>query len=244
MEKELEELGLTRNESKIYIFLLKNCETTTGSIIKETKIANSRVYESLNSLIEKSLVTYNIQRDGKHFKAAEPDVLKEKERERKEKIEKIVPLLHNLISEKEDKTTTSVYEGFEGFKTAFKRIIDDCEVGGTIQVLGFSQPEYKSENLNLFLNNINLKSIEKKQKLKIISDISSKNFQKDIAKAKNSEIRYMPKGYISPAAIDIFQDYAYIFMWEEKPYVFMIKNKQIADSFKTYFEFLWKIAKP
>ena len=53
----------------------------------------------------------------------------------------------------------------------------------------------------------------------------------------------MPKGYISPAAIDIFEDYVYIFLWEEKPFVYMIKNKTIAESFKQYFNFLWKIAK-
>ena len=34
-----------------------------------------------------------------------------------------------------------------------------------------------------------------------------------------------------------------IFLWEEKPFVFMIKNKLIAESFKTYFNLLWKIAK-
>ena len=53
----------------------------------------------------------------------------------------------------------------------------------------------------------------------------------------------MPKGYINPAAIDIFKDYVYIFLWEEKPFVFMIKNQRIADSFKQYFNLLWKIAR-
>jgi len=30
---------------------------------------------------------------------------------------------------------------------------------------------------------------------------------------------------------------------EEKHFVFMIKNKRIAESFKQYFKFLWNIAK-
>lgn len=51
-------------------------------------------------------------------------------------------------------------------------------------------------------------------------------------KEKYIEVRYMPKGYISPAAIDIFEDYIYIFLWEENPFVFMIKNKRIAESFE------------
>jgi hypothetical protein len=91
---------------------------------------------------------------------------------------------------------------------------------------------------------MNLKSLQKKQKLKIILDASTKDtFGKDREKEKNTEVKYMPKGYVSPAAIDIFQDYVYIFLWEEKPFVFMIKNKQIAESFKQYFHFLWSYQK-
>jgi sugar-specific transcriptional regulator TrmB len=243
MEKELQELGLTKNESLIYLYLLKNNGITTGSIIKETQIANSRVYESLNSLISKGLVSYNIQKDGKHFTAESPKKFMEIEEQRKNKIKELIPNLEELKKSQAQDTTTAVYEGFEGFKTAFKKIVDDCEVGGTINVFGFSQPEYKSENLKLFLANLNQKSIQKKQKLLVISDASSKDFQKETAKAKNTTIKYMPEGYLSPAAMDVFQDYVYIFLWEEKPFVFMIKNKMIAESFKTYFNFLWKVAK-
>jgi sugar-specific transcriptional regulator TrmB len=243
MKEQLEELGLTKNESSIYLFLLKKGETTTGSIIKETRIANSRVYESLNALIEKGLVSYNVQKEGKHFIAEDPKKFIEIEEQRKKKIQELVPGLLSLKNSEQKETTTAVYEGYEGFKTAFKKIIDDCAVGGTINILGFSQPEYQSSNLQLFLANANLKSIQKKQKLQVITDVSSKDFQKDIAKAKNTTMKYMPAGYLSPAAMDIFEDYVYIFLWEEKPFVFMIKNKMIAESFKTYFNFLWKIAK-
>ena len=53
----------------------------------------------------------------------------------------------------------------------------------------------------------------------------------------------MPEGYVSPAAVDVFGDYVYTFLWEERPTVFMIKNKRIAESHKKYFEYLWKQAK-
>src|SRR3989338_6418545 len=93
MEKELQDLGLSKNESLIYLFLLKHGSTTTGSIIKETHIANSRVYESLNSLTSKGLVTYTIQKDGKHFEAMDPKAISEREEDRKRKIEALIPEL-------------------------------------------------------------------------------------------------------------------------------------------------------
>ena len=98
--------------------------------------------------------------------------------------------------------------------------------------------------MRTFISNVNLRSAEKKQKLKILLDQRTKEKQgKERAKEKFTEVRYMPKGYISPAAIDIFEDYVYFFVWEEKPFIFTIKNKQIADSFKIYFEFLWNLSK-
>ncbi len=243
MQEKLIELGLSKNEATIYLFLLKNPNITTGKIIKETKIANSRVYESLNTLISKGLATYTVQKEGKHFQAERPEKFIELEEERKKKIEQLVPELSKIKSISKE-TTTAVYEGFEGFKTAFKKIIDDCKPEETIHILGFSEQPYATESLQIFLNNMNLKSADKKQKLKILLDSSVKNtLGKDREKEKFTEVKYMPKGYISPGAIDVFQDYVYIFLWEEKPYVFMIKNQRIADSFKQYFNFLWRIAK-
>lgn len=242
--KYLEEFGLSKNEAVIYLFLLKRGESTTGPIIKETRIANSRVYESLNSLISKGFVTYNIQKKGKHFQTVDPKALLEIENERKKKLQEIIPELSSLKNSKKYLTNTAIFDGFNGFKTAFKRIIDECPRGETIYILGFSKQTYKEENLRLFISNMNLKSVEKKQKLKILLDRSSKEtLGKDRAREKYTEVRYMPKGYVSPAAIDIFLDYVFIFLWEEKPFVFMIKNKRIADSFKQYFNFLWKIAR-
>ena len=242
--KQLEELGLTRNEAIIYVFLLKIGETTTGKIIKETGIANSRVYETLNSLIARGLVSYNVQKGGKHFSACDPKKFIELEEERKKKIQELIPGLMSLKNNEKKETITAVYEGFDGFKTAFKKIIDDCPSGKEIFILGFSEQQSKTESLRLFLSNMNLKSNQKKQKLRIILDSSVKEtLGKDREKEKNTEVRYMPKGYVSPAAMDIFEDYVYMFLWGEKPFVFMIKNKAIAESFKVYFNFLWKVAK-
>lgn len=242
--KQLEELGLTKNEAIVYLFLLKKGETTTGSIIKETQIVNSQVYETLNSLIARGLVSYNVQKNGKHFSACDPKKFIELEEVRKKKVQELIPGLLDLKNSEQKDTITAVYEGYEGFKTAFKKIIDDCPPRREIFILGFSEQQNKTETLRLFLSNINLKSIQKKHKLKIILDGSVKEtLGKDREKENNTEVRYMPKGYISPAAIDIFEDYVYMFLWEEKPFVFMIKNKVIADSFKVYFNFLWKVAK-
>ncbi|MCA9486374.1 hypothetical protein H6501_00180 [Candidatus Woesearchaeota archaeon] len=244
MEEKLRKIGLSKNESTIYLFLLRSGSTTTGRIIKETRIANSRVYETLNALTDKGLVSYTVQKNGKHFKAEDPSSLLEHEKERLDKIKVLLPQLESIQNQSEELTSTAVYEGFKGFKTAFAKIIIDCPEDKEIKIIGFSEQAYANKSLRDFIVNMNLKSVQKRQKLKILMDKKSKSsLGKDRAREKYSEVKYMPEGYISPAAIDIFEDYVYIFLWEKKPFVFAIKNQLIANSFSTYFKFLWSMAK-
>ena len=108
MKEKLINLGLSKNEAIIYLFLLKNPKITTGPIIKETGISNSRVYESLNSLISKGLVNYTIQKDGKYFDASPPEKFLEKELAAKGKIEKDKLTLINTLSTKPLKEVSAV----------------------------------------------------------------------------------------------------------------------------------------
>jgi len=233
--------GLTENEAKIYRFLLRG-SITTGPILKATGIANSRVYAALESLIKKGIVTYTIQKEGKHFSAVDPSILIEKQKEKEQKLAELVKELKRT-EKKEEKTNTLVYEGFNGFKSAFAKIIGDCPQGGTISVLGFSQPSFASKSLEGFITKMNKTGAAKKQKLKIIlSESVRKTAGKSREREPFSEVRYIADDYMSPAAVDIFEDYTYIFLWEEKPFVFAIKNKLIAESFKQYFNALWKNA--
>lgn len=242
MEAELQELGLSKNESEIYLYLLKTGETTTGRIMKNTGIANSRVYAALDSLQNKGLANYTIQKNGKHFSASDPHKLAENEEERLERIRKLMPQLSALQNTTEAKTMTAVYEGFQGFKTAFKKIINDCPEDETIKIIGFSDQVYGNESLKTFLKNMNLKSAQKRQKLKIIIDAES-SLREDRKAEPYNEIRILPKGFVSPAAMDIFGDWVYILLWDKEPYVFSIKNEKIAKSFTAYFDVLWNMAR-
>jgi sugar-specific transcriptional regulator TrmB len=57
--KILEDIGLTKTEIKIYLALLKLGQSTTTNIIKDAGIHASKVYEFLDKLIKKGLVSYN-----------------------------------------------------------------------------------------------------------------------------------------------------------------------------------------
>jgi len=85
MKEELKNFGLTENEARVYLAIVEIGEATTTPIRKKTDIHMSRVYEALNSLVEKGLVSYFLKNNVKHFQASDPKILihllNEKERE-------------------------------------------------------------------------------------------------------------------------------------------------------------------
>ncbi|MDP3881490.1 MAG: helix-turn-helix domain-containing protein [Nanoarchaeota archaeon] len=241
--EDLKLAGLTDNEIKIYLTLLKHPESTGTEIRKQTGISNSRVYSCLDELIRKGIVNYQIIRSGKIFSAVDPKILSDILNEKKKRFDEMIGKLTSLERKSDKNVESSIFEGFNGFKNAFYKMIEDCPKEETIYIIGFSNQAYKNERLRLLLSNINHRSIKKKHKFKMILDDRENTFYQDRKFEGISQIRFMEGGFKSPAAIDVFADYVYIFLWDENPYAFMIKNENIAQGFRTYFEFLWNIAK-
>ena len=67
MESSLEQLGLSKGEGKVYLALFDLKEGTKYSIAKEAGVSASKVYEILDKLIKKGLVSTILQNQVKHF---------------------------------------------------------------------------------------------------------------------------------------------------------------------------------
>ena len=62
-------------------------------------------------------------------------------------------------------------------------------------------------------------------------------------KSKNSEFRYVSKEFVYPSSTVVCGNKTGIIIWSEPFYTIVIENKEVADSFRSYFEILWKVAK-
>ena len=54
----LQQIGLTSGESEVYLALLEIGSTSTGKIIRQSKVHASKVYPILDRLIDKGLVSF------------------------------------------------------------------------------------------------------------------------------------------------------------------------------------------
>ena len=89
----LREIGFSEREAKVYLALLELGQTTVGPIAAKTRIQHSKVYPTLEKLIDRGLVSFIIRSKTKYFQASDPthisNILRERER-------KFNAILHKL----------------------------------------------------------------------------------------------------------------------------------------------------
>jgi predicted transcriptional regulator len=155
------ELGFTEREIKVYLALLELGLTKAGKISAKTKLQHSKVYETLDKLVEKGLVSFIVISKTKHFQAADPKEILNILDERKRRFKDILEELELKQKYAESKQVAIVHEGFNAFKALFNRIADDLQPGKSYWAFAFKE-EYNTPAASLFLRKFHEKLAEKK----------------------------------------------------------------------------------
>lgn len=230
---KLQELGLTKNESLVYKALLEQGPSQAGLISRKTGLHRRTVYDTTEMLIKKGLIGYILKNNRRLFEAVSPqrflDIVKEKEN----LISDILPEMLQVFNEKKEKQETNFYKGKQGLKTVFE---DQIETKKEILILGASPNAY--EILRFYFKWFDKRRIKYRIKTKIIFT------EKNEFKIPYTEIKYLPQKYASPVAVNIYGDKIAIILWsKENPLAIVIKNFEISEGYKKYFNLLWKTAK-
>lgn len=233
-KETLKRIGLSDNESEIFLILLKLQESLASEIAKKTRISRPHVYDTLNKLLEKGLVSYVIKNNKKYFRAVNPDKLLDFLKEKEQDLVKILPELHGLNKPKKSKPIIEVYEGKEGLKTMLNDIIKTKK---ELFVFGASDRinQYLPDHIiGRYLDQRKEKKIKAKQ---IYSEGTS------VLQTPFSTFRTIPQQFSSPSATAIYGDKVTTWIWTEIPVVVVIKSKEVAKSYKDHFELMWQMAK-
>lgn len=238
--KILEEIGLTSAERKVYVTLLKLGSSTTGPIIKESKLHSSVIYYCLEKLIKLGVVCYVTKRKKKYFEAANPEKFLELLKERQLELKNFIPVLNGLKNTEKKKQEAYIYEGVSGAKEVFNDMLRVLKPGEEHVVFGASR---SSLPLRDFLKRWNKRREQMGIKKRIILFESASEYIEDYKKQKLTKTKIMPKGLETPLAVDMYGHKTAIMLWAEYPIIVVIENQKITDGFKRYFGILWRISK-
>lgn len=248
--KALQNIGLSDGEIRVYLSLIKLGPSTTGPITDKSKVSNSKIYHILEKLLQKGIISYIIKEKTRYYQAEDPEKIKEyvhkKEKEfeeQKKEIEKLIPQLKIQQQTEKTRSETQIYKGFRGIQTIADKMYKVLKKGDIFYSLGI--PSEQKEKYHNYWHEDHEKRVSLGIKCKMLFNY---NTPREILENRNSykycEARYMTLQIETPSWILIYKDVTVIVLQSDESMAIEIQNKQIAQSFKQYFEAFWKISKP
>jgi sugar-specific transcriptional regulator TrmB len=240
----LEQIGLTKSEISVYEALLELGNSTTGPIVDKSRASSSKIYEILERLIQKGLVSVVVEGGTKHFEAASPqrilDYLNEKKQqlsEQEEAIKKILPELELKKTLAKYKTEATLFRGLKGMETAFNDILKTCKTGEAVCV-------YVVGHLDNRVHAFFTKHYAERAKKGIITKTIYSEIGRQYYDARKhipcSEGKVLPGATTSPATINIYGNKVLLRMGDSEDLItVLINNKSLAASFKQQFDGMW-----
>jgi len=231
----LQEMGLTESEANVYLALLELGPSLAGRITRKTGIHRRNVYDITERLIKKGLVGYIVKNNRRFFEAVNPEKFKDILKQKESELDDVLPGLKELYESAKEKQETIFYKGREGLKAVFQEQISEVSKEKEVLILGASKSAF--EILPFYFKWYDIERVKKKIKARIIA---SEDLGKKIPL---SEVRYIPQKYANPLAINIYGDKVAIVLWKKEPIAIVIKEKEVADAYRKYFELMWAGAK-
>ncbi len=230
MLEQLQQIGLSKKESEIYLALARKENATANELAKETSTNRTVCYNTLQQLIEKGIVTYTKKENVRLFRIANPESLLSKIHEKEELAKELIKNIKQINKKKTLKKSVEVFEGKNGLRQIFNEI-RKCKELYVVNATGllFKNLEYSAKHI--------IDDINKIKNVRIIGTQTMKNTQ--LAKLSKGKIKYLPKKAENYATTFIFDGKIIIQTLKNKPFLIKIEEESIYEGYKKDFEILW-----
>jgi sugar-specific transcriptional regulator TrmB len=246
--RKLEGAGLTGGEAKVYLALLELGPSTTGPRVEKSGVARSIVYQILERLAQKGLVSSMTKEQTKYFQAAQPDRILEYVEERQRKLEGEKKGLEELLpklaamQQAAKASEVAVFTGFRGMISVHEHTYQKLARGEGYYFLGI--PQEQPKHYHAYWQRDHRRRERAGIKCRLLFHPKT---QKEVLENRNSysgcDARYMPVEINTPAWFMGYKGVAVIGFAAENPITIEINNRQVAESFRAYFEEFWKRSK-
>lgn len=244
--KILTSVGLSPKEAEIYETALRSGECSIVSIVKRLRTHPQIIYRAIESLQKRGLIQSVIRGSKRFVRAEDPRTLiKHEEKKLKEVKKAVSDLLTLSIAKERDDALIKVSSGNEAVRNVRARAIDLlATTREPLFIIGGSGDRFFEAVGEDWYEEIEIERIEQKIRKRLVTFESQRATLQQDRFREFCEYRYLPEAYPIPASTNIVHDTVAIFVWSADPSVITIKSREVAESYQSYFESLWKIAKP
>ncbi len=245
VQKQLEELGLTPNEVKVYMASLEVGPATAQQLAAKAAVVRPTAYVAIGGLVKRGLISSHTRGKKQYFQAERPaqlmrliDEEKKKLAERESKLKSMLPGLESLIAIAGEKPEVKYYEGLEGLQAMYQVLYESK--AKAIDVIG-----NPSEFIRLVPEPIRVMHILKMRKQGIKGReiyLANRKFKQHFASDNKTWKFKSWKGNFqnTNSEIAVFGDFVTILTYESQVRGFVIKSAATAKIVKVLFETAWQ----
>lgn len=227
----LSELGLSDGEIKVYLALLKLGSSPVSHIKEESGLHRTTIYDFVEKLLNKGLISYVVRNNVKYYNAANPNKLVDYLKEKHDNLSKVLPELVDLTKDHQEEVKVEVYKGKEGLKTV---MLDCIRLGEDTCGIGIDDSLYK-KTLPVFIEQFQRMLKEKNMHERILTK-ANPDYLFD---QSNTHYKFLPSDYFSPTSTLVYGNKLHMVVWEPSLTTILIQNKQLVDAYRKHFENMW-----
>jgi len=234
----LKKIGLSDGEITVYSALLDLGKVPVNKIHQRTGIARRNIYDILNRLIERGLISYVIENKRRLFQISHPNkiigYIEEKKHEldkTKKDIEKEMPLIIEKFKFTKPEMNAEIYRGIEGVKSVWEDMLNYKEI------YWIGSGRYIPKKYPVWFANWNNRRIKLKIKM---FNLFRAELKKEVKLFKFEHGKFLPKEFsVNPAVTCIYGNKIVNFLFGEDFFAFVVESKEIAENYKSYHKYLW-----
>jgi predicted transcriptional regulator len=234
----LRKIGLSEGEIKVYQALLELGRSSINKIHESVGIERRNIYDIINKLIERGLVSYITENKRRFFRISNPDKILSHIEEKmssldeiKSEVEKNIPAMQDIFKSKKQELFAEIFKGPEGMKAVW----DDLLNYDTIYWTGSGG--YVPERFPAFFNDWN-----KRRKKKSVKSYHLYRYDKWSIASKSwfTDARVLPPEFSgNPTVTVAYGNKVAQMLLGKNISVFVIESKELAENYKIYHKYLW-----
>lgn len=235
-------IGLDDKEAEVYLALLTLGAARATDIAKLSKQSRSHTYLMLRSLKARGLVSEVERGKVLSFVAAPPEQLLQYLEDRQAELATLstlakgaLPQLKSLTRPKIDVPRVTLLHGLDGMKQIYREIFPN-------EFVAMFNPEAMYAAFGKSVTKIAMPKGQSSLRGRdlLVDNAGARNFIKENPQNDGYEARLLPKGVNFGTDTMVFNDVSVIFAYDIDFTIIRIQNQNIADSFRAWFEVLWK----
>jgi len=196
----LQEFGLTKGETKVYLALLELGSVKSGKIIEKSGLQSSVVYNCLHSLLEKGLVNYIIKGKIKFYQSSTPETLLAFVDEKRNQLKQLLPELVLKQRLAGETPFAEVYIGIKGIFTMLNTTLLNAKKGEE-WLFFVTQEYYQKKEVRDFFEKFDK---HRKEAGVIVKGIGTKQVPVDIERMKKGYLQMRYVSHAIPSGVTIY----------------------------------------